>query len=294
MRYIIDILNPGSLPIVKMTPGLMCMFIQEEGVLWSWSKSSSSGRFIVPMVESPIETLLDRIEEVSEKNVIVYIIKRGAFLANKVMNFLGGAIIIPPEEKPPEEADVFEWDRESVRAVLSKNHDDYDAFEQAEETITLQSIEAEWRSLRLLGTVLNEDQRQNVWDEGRFTMEAHGKTYTIVKRKHGNVFELDDSGEVEACYCVCLEEGTLYDQMMAQKLMLELDPEFFFQTANKQHRDDPIPDPIPEPDPQLRPRWSFSRMLSDAIALKAINDEWFSLCGEDPMDGLYSIQMSPR
>lgn len=91
----------------------------------------------------------------------------------------------------------------------------------------------EQRSLKLLALVLDDKQRQQVWTTNKFVMRAkNGKRYLITKRLHGNVYELDDKNRLVMNFCIYIEGVTLYDQMMAQKLLLENDPDHFFEVAN--------------------------------------------------------------
>jgi hypothetical protein len=92
------------------------------------------------------------------------------------------------------------------------------------------SRDSEFRARRLLRRMLNPEQLKELHRYGGFTVEApgHGKlcilpttTFNVLNLQTGNV------------YCVNTEAFLpLSDLMLAQKLVLETDPDHFFAVAN--------------------------------------------------------------
>lgn len=101
-------------------------------------------------------------------------------------------------------------------------------------------LEATKRAAALLVEVLDRDQAKEYAERERFHVqvrkpgEAGLRTFRICRGKAGNVRELNDSGQEVARYCVHLFDGSPdEDTMVAQKLMLETDPEQFIRRANR-------------------------------------------------------------
>jgi hypothetical protein len=89
---------------------------------------------------------------------------------------------------------------------------------------------AEARARCLLRRVLDTNQRRQYEAYGCFAVQvADRSTFGILPRPFFNVMEL----RTGALYC-CVIEGKvpLADLMLAQKLLLERDPDLFFSTAN--------------------------------------------------------------
>ncbi|HVY06506.1 MAG TPA: hypothetical protein VHB46_11070 [Burkholderiales bacterium] len=97
------------------------------------------------------------------------------------------------------------------------------------------------RALRLLARVVDPRQRRELVMFGHFSVRSprHGE-YLILPRSVFNVVELESG----ASYCAGpLTPLPIPDLMLLQKLMLENEPEKFFQVANRR-----------QPDVALRPR----------------------------------------
>jgi hypothetical protein len=89
---------------------------------------------------------------------------------------------------------------------------------------------AEARARTLLLRMLAPAQREELERRDCFTVSVPGRgRFAILPRRTLNVLNLD-SGE---CYCcITATEVPLWDLMLAQKLMLENDPDQFFAVAN--------------------------------------------------------------
>ena len=91
------------------------------------------------------------------------------------------------------------------------------------------------RSKALLYEHLTPKQIKDLQRTGAFTMEgADGCTYRISKQSQHNVQRLEDWELVET-FCLVFKDFQIpvYDLMLAQKLLLESDPELFKKLANR-------------------------------------------------------------
>ena len=93
------------------------------------------------------------------------------------------------------------------------------------------SVTADARARSLLLRLLAPDQRAELERRDCFTVSVPGRgRFAILPRRTLNVLDLDN-GE---CYCcITAVEVPLWDLMLAQKLLLENDPEQFFAVANR-------------------------------------------------------------
>lgn len=89
------------------------------------------------------------------------------------------------------------------------------------------------RARRLLIEDLSPEQRTSFEAHGHFTIEVRGQRYRIEPRRAQNVRLLDSAGRIERTYCAHPQDPMpVYDVMLAQKLLLETNPEEFFRLAN--------------------------------------------------------------
>lgn len=87
---------------------------------------------------------------------------------------------------------------------------------------------AKQKARELLLRNLDDGQAKSFKKDGEFRVTAKdGKTYTIKTARSFNVFGPDG-----AKYCGQLVDTPIEDQMLAQKLLLEHDPDKFFKNAN--------------------------------------------------------------
>lgn len=86
------------------------------------------------------------------------------------------------------------------------------------------------KAKKLLVDQLNEEQKADFEKFKKFDVKAaDGRIYTI---SHDRSFNVKGPDGVK--YCGQLEDAPIEDQMLAQKLLLEHDPNKFFKNANKQ------------------------------------------------------------
>jgi hypothetical protein len=89
---------------------------------------------------------------------------------------------------------------------------------------------AKKKARELLVSNLNEAQKKTFTEKGEFAVAAKdGKTYTVKTARSFNVIGPDGMK-----YCGQLNDAPVEDQMLAQKLLLEHEPDKFFKNANKQ------------------------------------------------------------
>ena len=112
------------------------------------------------------------------------------------------------------------------------------------EAIRRQDREAEARSLQLLESHLAEDQLTEFRTQGIFHVGLRdGRIFRFCKRFGHNV-HLMEEGACTVEYCIItIERVPLYDQMLAQKVLLEALPEEFFRIANRRTLPRPTIDP---------------------------------------------------
>lgn len=91
------------------------------------------------------------------------------------------------------------------------------------------------RALRLLYRVLSPTQRWEFLRRGCFTVAAPGwGRFQILPRSIFNVLSMESGN----AYCVTtLTPVPVPDLMLADKLLLENDPDWFFVIANRRHAD---------------------------------------------------------
>ena len=91
------------------------------------------------------------------------------------------------------------------------------------------------KSMILLLSLLSKEQEDCLYKNGWFHVKgADGFNYRVIYNKHGNIAKLSEEGEVVECYCGHYGgELPTADTLVAQKLVLEFDPENFTKRANK-------------------------------------------------------------
>ena len=100
-----------------------------------------------------------------------------------------------------------------------------------EQAAAARSQASELRARRLLCRMLDGEQKRELQQHGCFTVRVQGRgMFCILPRSTFNVLSLDTG----AAYCCNIEAFVpISDLMLAQKLLLENDPEHFFSVANR-------------------------------------------------------------
>lgn len=96
-------------------------------------------------------------------------------------------------------------------------------------TFISENSEAKAKAEKLLLDQLDEKQRAEYKASQQFHVKScNGKTYKITRQRSFNV-----TGPQGECYCGQTPDTPIEDQMLAQKLLLEHDPERLFKNSNK-------------------------------------------------------------
>jgi len=129
-------------------------------------------------------------------------------------------------------------------------------------TFISENPEAKAKAEKLLLDQLDKAQRAEYKESQQFHVKScNGKMYKITRKRSFNV-----TGPKGECYCGQTPDTPIEDQMLAQKLLLEHDPERLFKNSNKLAANgmyealinaiptmyDEIIRPTPEPDPPRR------------------------------------------
>lgn len=94
------------------------------------------------------------------------------------------------------------------------------------------SKEAIERSKALLYNCLAPQQIHDLETKTYFIVDLKHSRYRINAHSCGNVTKIDEAGNLLAQYCAAPQGVPLYDEMLAQKLMLEADEQGFLDIAN--------------------------------------------------------------
>ena len=95
------------------------------------------------------------------------------------------------------------------------------------------ALAAAERAKALLVQCLNPEQRMDLEESGSFYVTTkNGNRYLIRRGWAGNVFKIEKHMRTEALCIHPREQVPEYDNMLAQKLLLEADEKAFRQTAN--------------------------------------------------------------
>jgi len=258
MKLILEWLEDGKIPVMATTPGEICHYIHQEdyGKPLEWSKGRAGRRFPVQLFEERIDRFLKFLAKgLPVKDDVLYLPIRSCFELEGLegINLIIGAALFPceiPEPKPgfimPYEH-VVEGDLALIQRFCLLNREPDEPQEEVlrkpwvwmrtrhQAWVERQKLreESEARSLRLLLSCLDEEQKREMRETKRFKMFGrNGKKYLVTYRQHGNVWLLDENEKPVMNYCIVVEDVPIYDQMLSQKLLLEHDPISFFETAN--------------------------------------------------------------
>ncbi|MBS1722699.1 MAG: hypothetical protein JSS66_06790 [Armatimonadetes bacterium] len=90
------------------------------------------------------------------------------------------------------------------------------------------------KAVHLLFSLIDDAQQQMLLDKGYFELDgADGHRYRLIYHRHGNVARLDRRGKVTHCWCGHYgEDIPVADTLVAQRLVLEFDPQQYLVGAN--------------------------------------------------------------
>jgi hypothetical protein len=132
--------------------------------------------------------------------------------------------------RDPDELDTRWGDRVLLRGSRQVDAG-YPIRAWTEQAAAARSQASELRARRLLSRMLNVNQKRELQQHGCFTVKVAGRgLFCILPRSTFNVLSL----ETGAAYCCNIEAFVpISDLMLAQKLLLENDPDHFFSVANR-------------------------------------------------------------
>ncbi len=125
--------------------------------------------------------------------------------------------------------------RNGIQRLLSDGEGAPDDAGVASMEALLPRTPAEIRARQLLIRVLSPSQREEFGRHGYFTVQVPGwGTFRVLPRTTFNVVDT----QTGICYCAVPEISVpLLDLMLAQKLILENDPERFFRVAHSRREE---------------------------------------------------------
>ncbi|OPZ36595.1 MAG: hypothetical protein BWY99_02008 [Synergistetes bacterium ADurb.BinA166] len=101
------------------------------------------------------------------------------------------------------------------------------------EAVERDRVSAKEKAEVLLLRHLSPEQRDDLKSKGCFFVEVDGVKYKINRGSHGNVHMLGEGDRSKRSFCIQPTKGCPDgDAMLAQKLLLEADPEEFWRLAN--------------------------------------------------------------
>ena len=138
-------------------------------------------------------------------------------------------VTLPARELTPEERQQFEASRARGLALVEEQR-------RRDEKLRLEREAAQKRAEELLLANLGPEQVEQYRKEKRFVVKGgDGASFELSPAWSGNVREVDQQGKAIRRFCIHPRETLpLADLMLAQKLMIETDPEAFRRIANVQ------------------------------------------------------------
>lgn len=103
----------------------------------------------------------------------------------------------------------------------------------ANEIAAAARVEANRKAEVLLRSCLSQQQIDDLEKKNCFYLHTNGRRYRIDRGQHGNVKLLDERDQIVESYCIQPRGGLPdADAMLAQKLLLETDPDSFRRISN--------------------------------------------------------------
>jgi hypothetical protein len=134
--------------------------------------------------------------------------------------------------RDPDDAPDSRWGERVVLRGSARGIDaGYPIRAWTEQAAAARSQASELRARRLLSRMLDATQKRELQQHGCFTVKVPGRgMFCILPRSTFNVLSL----ETGAAYCCNIEAFVpISDLMLAQKLLLENDPDHLFSVANR-------------------------------------------------------------
>lgn len=122
------------------------------------------------------------------------------------------------------------------RAVSQEERDKWKLQEEEDrrkyEKIERERLEANGKAEVLLLRHLTDKQKEDLRTKNFFDIDVEGIQYRIKRGSHGNVHMLGKRDEISKSFCIQPKDCPEGDAMLAQKLLLETNPENFWKQAN--------------------------------------------------------------
>lgn len=244
-------LNLGAIPVYEVDPNQSYVFLEEPGRTWA-GPCRGRRRVIIPhVIDCSFTELEERLPALCEtmarfdggNGTVILPIRTVGLMPEdfSVFVIIGLAYVLNSAVGTPlGEADlaqtilrVLRRDRGCQASLDALAGQDLPAISGDIDEIKAKEYEAIKRSLDLLREFLNEDQKVELTASGRFHVRGLDGHLYLIKMGHGhNVFRIEQ-GVPTMEYCLVAQGRVpVYDLMLTQKLLLETDPEKFFDTAN--------------------------------------------------------------
>lgn len=233
--------------IIESPPDVFLHYIQcdafgEElrSLEWLFAKSSINGRFLMPMFEVPLEEFIEflktdelaclttsylpgfHVPEMPTPVGRLHLVVHSAYIHEGQRGLHIGGVILPEPESTPIDVRLI--------AHELRNYPDYLPLGN----LQAQARQARARSLALLMEHLTPEQQQDLMINRWFSVRgSNGKTYIITMVTHGNVWLVDANRLPLANYCIVTPDVPIFDQMLAQKLLIQAKVEDMEAIANK-------------------------------------------------------------
>lgn len=265
-HIVIQFLGMGEIPIFDKTSGEHRVYIVNDTL--NWQPTIPRGhRFCVPLVfDSDIPRFKEDVARLVESascldesadGILIFSFRTLARAAvGDLQNYVCAGMAYTPRAleytyygQPLNGADPVELINHLcegrrrhpiVREVLRqqaedrRQHQEYWRRTQAESRRQKAELRAGNRkALKLLKELLTREQRRELVKEKRFHIQGQdGNTYRITTAEIHNVFQIDGDRIVKE-FCIVTRGLPFYDQMLAQKLLLETNIDEFMRIANK-------------------------------------------------------------
>ena len=253
----------AGLPLVDFLGTLRYLAgVDDKPETFHWREAKSNGRIFVPLLCCPYEEFVDFLRKPLPDGESLYIPLRSSFVLDEKRHLCIGAAVFPVQIS---NAFQIAWRHEGFDLIkrfcalsaedepptdnpfLLEVHTKLCANKEKWKERDRKAKEADARARKLLESNLDEFQLKELRERNRFRVFGQdGHMYLILPLTHGNVLRIVNHRPV-VNYCIVPKAEVdipLYDQMLAQKLLLEQNIESFMSVANAKELtdEDNLPD----------------------------------------------------
>lgn len=245
----IDQLDDGALPLYERghMPELHVWSVEEDGRTWE-CRAIRSRRILLPLnidmpytvLERALPGMLTSVSTFPENGVLVFPVRCCYDLEGVGRIIMAGLSFVPGEEFDATPLGDAQPEDLILQYCRGLNHTDTNGLHPAVRDPLLRGIErreakdrALARSKQLLEDCLTPEQSRELATTDAFHVRVRdGRVFKIARKFSHNVWLIED-GKPVIEYCIVTDGFVpLYDNMLAQKLLLEAAPEDFFRIAN--------------------------------------------------------------